>query len=412
MRTNHPCTGYPGDQLTELIYTATFLKITAIKPILADAGYKVLVFVKIETNHPGLIGWGEASLEGKPQAVVGCIGDMAPMILEEDPRQVERCWQILYRSGFWRQGVIGMSVISAIDQALWDIKGKELGRPVYELLGGHVRDKVRAYTHFGGSSPDEIVESALSKVEEGWSAIKTVAVPPTKTVDSPILAKEAAATFALVREAVGNNVDLLIDCHGRLSPQMAIRYGKEFEPYSPFWMEEPSQAENPAAMAPVAAALEIPIATGERLFTRWGFREILEKKAACVLQPDTCHAGGISEVLRIASMAETYYAGLAPHNPYGPVSTAACLQVDLAAQNFVIQEVVDPAVAPEMMDFVKEPLVLNDGYFERPTTPGLGVEVDEAACARRKPDFSPESIRRQSINLYGGVYDDGGVADV
>jgi len=388
------------------------MKITAIKPILADGGHRVFVFIKVETDQPGLVGWGEASLEGKPRAVVGCVQDMEPMILGEDPRQVERCWQILYRSGFWRQGVIGLTVISGIDQALWDIKGKELGRPVHELLGGPVRDRVRVYTHFGGETPDETVASAVAKVESGWTAIKTVPVPATKAVDSPKLVHEAANTLRLVREAVGDDIDILLDCHGRLSPQMAIRYGKAFEPYEPFCMEEPSQAENPAAMAQIAAALSIPIATGERLFTRWGFREILERNAASLLQPDTCHAGGISEVLKIGRMAETYYAGLAPHNPYGPVSTAACVQVDLVAQNFIIQEMIDPAAAPEAMSFVKEPLVLRDGYIERPIKPGLGVEVDEEACARRRPDFSSDTVRRQSIGMYGGVYADGGVADL
>jgi galactonate dehydratase len=378
---------------------------------MADGGHRIVVFVKVETDQPGLIGWGEASLEGKPRAVAGCIEDMEPMLLGQDPLRVEHCWQILYRSGFWRLGVIGLSALSGIDQALWDIKGKELGRPVYELLGGRVRDKVRMYTHFGGDTPEAAARAALAKVERGWTAIKTVPVPITRMLDGPLVLKQAEATVRAVREAVGDGIDILLDLHGRLTPQMAIQYGKLFEPYHPLFLEEPCQAENPAAMAPVARALTTPIATGERLFTRWGFREILETGAASLLQPDTCHAGGISEVRRIAAMAEVYYAGLAPHNPYGPIATAACVQVDLACPNFVIQEIVDPAVAPEAMSLVKEPLPIVDGYILPPTKPGLGVEVDEQACARRPPDFSLEQAGGMAMRYYHATHADGGVAD-
>ena len=387
------------------------MKISAIRPILADGGHRIFVFVKIETDQPGLIGWGEASLEGKPRAVAGCIEDMEPMILGEDPRRVEYCWQILHRSGFWRMGAIGLSALSGIDQALWDIKGKELGRPVYELLGGPVRDKVRMYTHYGGSTPEEAAADALSKVEKGWTAVKTVPVPITNIIDGPTVLKEATAKLAATREAVGDGIDILLDMHGRLTPQMAIQYGRAFEPYQPFCLEEPSQAENPAAMVAIAQALTTPIATGERLFTRWGFREILELGAASLLQPDTCHAGGISEVRKIAAMAEVYYAGVAPHNPYGPVSTAACVQVDLAAPNFVIQEMVDPDVAPEAMELVVEPLPVVDDHIYPPAKPGIGVEVDEAACARRPPDFSKYKAGGLVIRNYGAFHADGGVAD-
>lgn len=385
------------------------MKITRVKPVLADGGHRVFVFVKVETDQDGLVGWGEASLEGKPRAVSGCIEDMEAMIVGQDPRRVEHCWQILYRSGFWRLGVIGLSALSGIDQALWDIKGKELGRPVYELLGGAVRDKVRMYTHFGGATPDEAARNALAKVERGWTAIKTVPVPITRILDGPRVLKQAEARLRAVREAVGDEIDILLDMHGRLTPQMAIQYGKLFEPYHPLFLEEPCQAENPAAMAPVARALSTPIATGERLFTRWGFREILEHQAASLLQPDTCHAGGISEVRKIAAMAEVYYAGIAPHNPYGPVSTAACVQVALASPNFVIQEMVDPEVSPEAISLVKEPLEVVDGHILPPARPGLGVEVDEAACARRQPDWP----RADSLTLrnYGAFHADGSVAD-
>jgi galactonate dehydratase len=387
------------------------MKITAVKPILADGGHRIMIFVKVETDQPGLIGWGEATLEGKPRAVAGCIEDMEPMILGQDPRRIEHCWQILYRAGFWRLGVIGLSAISGIDQALWDIKGKELGRPVYELLGGRVRDTVRMYTHFGGGTPEEMAADAMAKVERGWTAVKTVPVPLTRPLDGPSVLKQAEAGLCAVREAVGDGVEILLDLHGRLTPQMAIQYGKRFEPYDPLFLEEPCQAENAAAMAPVARALTTPIATGERLFTRWGFREILEQKAASLLQPDTCHAGGISEVRKIATMAEVYYAGLAPHNPYGPVSTAACIQVDLVCPNFVIQEIVDPEATAQAQSLVKEPLPVVNGHILPPTRPGIGVEVDEAECARRRPDFSRPEFDNQSMLFFDAFHEDGSVAD-
>lgn len=387
------------------------MKITSVKPILADGGHRIFVFVKVETDQPGLYGYGEASLEGKPRAVAGCIEDMECMILDEDPLRVEYCWQILYRSAFWRMGVIGLSAISAIDQALWDIKGKEAGKPIYELLGGRVRDKVRMYTHYGGSTPDEAAENALSKVQKGYTAVKTVPMGATNVVDGHKVVRQAASKLKATREAVGDDIDILLDFHGAVSPQMAILYGKAFEPYFPFFIEEPAQAENPDAMVNIARALTTPIATGERLFTRWGFREILEKGAASLLQPDCCHAGGISEVRKIGAMAEVYYAGLAPHNPYGPISTAACVQVDFVAPNFVIQEIVDPDVAPEAMSLVKEPLEVVDGHILPPTKPGLGVELDEEACARRKPDLSTANVQRM-IRWYRGHHADGGIADL
>jgi galactonate dehydratase len=386
------------------------MKITGVKAILADGGARIFVFVKIETDQPGLVGWGEASLESKSRAVAGCIADMEPMILGEDPRRIEYLWQILYRGAFWRLGVIGMSAISGIDQALWDIKGKDLGKPVYELLGGPVRNKVRMYTHFGGDTPDAAVRSAMSKVEKGWTAIKTVPMPPTNLLEGPKAVRESAEKLRAVREAVGEDIDILLDFHGRVTPQMAIQYARAYEPYHPLFIEEPVQAEGPDAMAQVKRATTIPIATGERLVTRWGYRRILETEAASLLQPDCCHAGGISEVRKIGTMAEVYYAGLAPHNPYGPVSTAACIQVDFVAPNFVIQEIVDPDDIPEAMTFVKEPLPIVAGHILPPTRPGIGVEVDEAACAKRQPDFSVDRIRQQNAG-YLEHHPDGGIAD-
>ena len=387
------------------------MKITAVEPLLAACAERVYVFVKVETDQPGLIGWGEASLEGKPRAVAGCLHDFASMIHGEDPLRTEFLWQLMYRSGFWRQGVIGLSALSGIDQALWDIKGKAYGRPVHELLGGRVRDRVRAYTHFGGGTAEAAVESALAKKDAGWSAIKTVPVPITGIVDGVAKVKQAAASLNAVRLAVGDEVDILLDLHGRLTPQMAVRYGRAFEEASPFFLEEPCQAENPRAMAAVRAKLDTPIATGERLFTRWGFREILDVNAASILQPDCCHAGGITELMKIASMAEVHYAGIAPHNPYGPVSTAACVHADLAMPNFVIQEMVDPMDHQDVYQLVSEPMPVEGGWIDPPAKPGLGVEVDEQAVARAQPDFDSGQVGSLTRRVYGAFHLDGGVAD-
>ena len=254
------------------------------------------------------------------------------------------------------------------------------------------------------------VESARSKVAQ-LGAIKTVPVPITNMLDGPKKLKHAEAFLKTIREAVGEEVDILLDLHGRLTPQMAIQYGRRFEPYHPFFLEEPVQAENPAAMAPVARALSTPIATGERLFLRFGFREILEYGAASLLQPDPCHAGGISETRKIATMAETYYAGLAPHNPYGPLATAVCVQIDLASPNFVIQEMIDPESAPQAQALLKDPLPVVAGHILPPTKPGLGVEVDEAECARRVPDFSIDKAGGMAMRNYHATHEDGSVAD-
>lgn len=387
------------------------MKITRVSPLMAAGTHRIYTFVKVETDQDGLVGWGEASLEGKPRAVAGCIQDFESMILGENPLRIEYLWQIMYRSAFWRQGVIGLTALSGIDQALWDIKGKTYGRPVYELLNGPVRDKVRMYTHYGGRDTDALVQDAARKIEQGWTAIKTVPVPVTEAVAGPAQVKKAAAAVRAVRAAVGDEADILLDLHGRLTPPMAVRYGTAFEEAAPFFLEEPCQAENPQAMAGVREKLITPIATGERLFTRWGFREILECNAASVLQPDCCHAGGITELLKIASMAEVYYAAVAPHNPYGPVSTAACLHADLAMPNFLIQEMIDPAADPIAVELVKDPLTVKNGYAYPPTAPGLGVEVDEDACRRHAPDFAAGGAGTWTRRTYGAFHADGGVAD-
>lgn len=386
------------------------MKITDITGYPVWGGFRNYFFLVIDTDE-GIYGVGEGGIPSRELASMALIEHLKPLLIGEDPFRIEHLWQKLWRCGFFPAEGLLSAVISAIDIALWDIKGKALGVPVYELLGGRVRDKVRMYTHFGGATPEALAANARAKVERGWTAIKTVPVPITNMVDGPRKLRQAEEGLRAVREAVGEDVDILLDLHGRLTPQMAIQYGKRFEQYAPFFLEEPVPAENPAAMAPVARALSTPIATGERLFLRWGFRELLDAGAASVLQPDPCHAGGISEVRRIAAMAEVHYAAVAPHNPYGPVATAVAVHLDLACPNFLIQEMVDPLETPEAQSLVRDPLPVVDGHILPPTKPGLGIEVDEAECARRVPDYSFEKAGGMATRYYTAFHEDGSVAD-
>jgi len=282
--------------------------------------------------------------------------------------------------------------------SLWDILGKYLGQPIYQLLGGAVRDKIKLYAGVGGETPEECVENAEKRIKEGFKAIKMAPFDATRIIDTPRKIKDAVEKVAAVRDAVGDDIDIGIDCHGRLSPSMAILAAKALEPYHPMFLEEPCLPENVDAMVRVARSTSIPIATGERLFTRWGFREVLEKQAASILQPDLCHAGGIFECRKIAAMAEIYYAAIAPHNPLGPIALAACLQLDACTPNFLIQE---HATLGE--GYLKRPFKIEDGYVRVPSEPGLGIELDEDAVMekRYKGDWKNPQL----------LHEDGSVAD-
>ena len=273
---------------------------------------------------------------------------------------------------FYRGGPILTSALSGIDQALWDIKGKALGVPVYELLGGPTRDRVRVYAHSG--SP----ESMKRDMEKGFTAFKTGPAKrrPARYIETPAAVQYAAERFGELRKAVGNEVDIAIDFHGAISPATAKLLIKALEPYQPMFVEEPCQAQNHDVMADIARGTFLPIATGERVFTKWGFREVLEKKAAVVLQPDLCHAGGITEVRLIAGMAEAYYATIAPHNPLGPISLAAGVQMAASIPNFLCQEQVSLGEG-----YLKKPFTVHNGYLDLPRGPGLGIELDENAMA-------------------------------
>ena len=356
-------------------------------------------FLRIHTNA-GIVGAGEPITEGRARTCAEAVREIEPYLLGKDPRRVVHHWQAIYRHAFYRGGPILTSALSGIDQALWDIKGKALGVPVYELLGGPTRDRIRVYA--GGRDPEQM----KAKVKEGFNAFKTGVHKsrPARTIETLGFVRQAADYFAAQREAVGPDIDIAIDFHGAIQPQTAALLIKALEPYQPLFIEEPVQCQNVDVMADLARKTHIPIATGERIFTKWGFREILEKGAATILQPDLCHAGGITEGRLIAGMAEAYYASMAWHNPLGPISLAAGVQLAAAVPNFLIQE--GAGVLRPGEGVLKEPFEVKDGYLTLPTTPGLGVELDD--------DYLENELSKNSnsgLNAETYMEDDGSVVD-
>ncbi|MGH9351313.1 MAG: galactonate dehydratase [Terriglobia bacterium] len=385
------------------------MKITAIKTLVVNAGMRNWVFVKVETDEPGLFGWGEASLEWKTRAVVGAVEDLAVLVLGEDPMRIEYLYQKLYRQSFWRLGVIGMSAVSGIEQACWDILGKSLGVPVYKLLGGAVRERVRMYTHLGGGDmksvyetfdPAPLIALAQQVVSKGYTAVKVVCVPYSEPLMGAATVKKFAQAIERLRLAVGDEIDLMIDFHGRTYPAMAIEYINAVSDFKPFFCEEPVPPENVAALREVRRAVRVPIATGERLVTRHQFREVFEQQACHVIQPDLCHCGGLLEGKKIAAMAEAYYMGVAPHNPLGPVANAAALHFALSTPNFLIQEDM-LADVPWRWDVVRHSLETHNGYWQKTEAPGLGVEVNEAEAA--KHPFQQEVMHPATIRAPDGA---------
>jgi galactonate dehydratase len=329
------------------------------------------LFLKVHTDA-GIVGLGEPLLEGRAKTCATAVEELASYLVGKDPRQVVHHWQAIYRHAFYRGGPILTSVLSGIDQALWDIKGKALGVPVYELLGGPTRSRVRAYYHAG--APEGIRQG----VARGFTAFKTGVHGgrPARQVETKGFVDRVAQDFAQLREAAGPDADLAIDFHGAVPPATAKLLIKALEPHQPYFVEEPVQCQNVDVMADIARTTHLPIATGERIFTKWGFREILEKRAAAILQPDLCHAGGITEVRLIAGMAEAYYASIAPHNPLGPISLAAGIQLAAAIPNFLCQEQVSLGEG-----YLKKPFEVQEGYIPVPDGPGLGIELDDDALA-------------------------------
>jgi galactonate dehydratase len=347
------------------------------------------LFLRIDTDE-GVSGWGEPVVEGRAGTVAACVTELFDYLIGTDPLRIEDHWQVLTKGGFYRGGPVLSSAVAGIDQALWDIAGKVRGVPVHELLGGPVRDRVRVYCWIGGDSPEGLREAAAAQVEAGFTAVKMNVAGPTLPLDTPARIAAMGERIAAVREILGEGRDIAIDFHGRLTTAMARRVLPVLEPFHPLFVEEPVLPEYSNRLAEVVASTSIPIATGERLFSRWDFREVLASGIA-VAQPDLSHAGGISEVRRIAAMAETHDVVVAPHCPLGPIALAASLQIDFATPNFLIQEQsisIHYNQGADVLDYLADPapLHIENGFISRLTGPGLGIEIDEAAVRRAAPD--------------------------
>jgi len=354
------------------------------------------------TTDTGIEGWGETTLEGKLDSAWAAVKELEGYFLGKDPLMIEHHWQHVYRGAFFHGGPVLLTALSGIEQALYDIAGKRFGVPSYWLLGGPTRNRIKVYAHCGVGGDQEKLQARLDYLikEKGYKAVKTGMPGKWHGAESPERVRRVVADFYDLRARVGDGVDIGIDFHGRVTPAQAIRLAKELEGMHPLFIEEPACQENPDVMATVARATSIPVATGERLFTRWGFRDVLEKQSAAILQPDLSHAGGLLETKKIAAMAECYYVHLAPHSAIGPVAFAACLQVDACIPNFLIQEQVDGALGDGIL---KEDWRVEDGYIALPQRPGLGFEIQEEAL--KKPyegDFDIASWFHD---------DDGSVAD-
>jgi galactonate dehydratase len=362
--------------------------------------------VKITTDT-GLVGWGETTLEGKPKSVHAAVEELAEYLIGKDPLRIEHHWQHIYRSAFFRGGNVLMTALSGIDQALWDIAGKHHGVPVYELLGGAARDRIRVYAHWGiHDTTDEGLEAARTRLDwlvkrGGYKAFKSGPGGKWRGHEAPAVIDEFVKRAYLMREWVGPEVEIAFDFHGKMTPALAVEICHELKGMRPMFVEEPVPQENVDALKLVSDRVPFPIATGERLLTRWGFREVFEKHAVAYIQPDTSHCGGITELKKIANMAEVYYMHVLPHCAIGPVAFTASMHVDAVIPNFLAQEQIDQGLGGGLF---KEEWQVVDGHIELPTRPGLGFEIDENAL-RQSETYSEE--------LGGEFYypSDGAVAD-
>jgi galactonate dehydratase len=376
------------------------VKITAIRNRLMRVERQNWHFVEVETDD-GLVGVGEASLEWRECAVAAAVDELSRLLVGQEANQIEHHWQRMHRHGFWRGGVILGSAISGIDQALWDLKGKRLGVPVYDLLGGPTRQRVRLYTHVGGITPEAAADHAQRLVADGFSALKMGVPRAAAAADERALLRATVARVEAVRRAVGDEVDLMLDNHGQLAPGDAIELGRALAPFGLLFFEEPVPPDTPEALAKVAAArLPLRLATGERLFTKWDYQPVLQAGLVDVAQPDICHAGGITELRKIAAMAEACYIKIAPHNPNGPVATIASVHLAAAIPNFLILEMAQQPLRDEVQ---RHGLTIKDGWAELPRRPGLGIELNPEVVAAHPyapGDYEP------------AFYSDGSVADI
>lgn len=339
------------------------------------------LFLKVETDE-GISGWGEPVIEGRAQTVKAAVEELSQYIIGKDPMKIEDIWQVLYRGGFYRGGPILMSAMAGIDQALWDIKGKFFNAPVYDLLGGQVRDKIKVYSWIGGDRPSDVAEEAKKKKMQGFSAIKMNGTEELQYIDSYAKVDALLERVDAIRKTVGKDFGIGVDFHGRVHKPMAKILMKELEPYRLMFIEEPVLDENLEALKELSRHTSTPIATGERMYSRWDFKELLSTGYIDILQPDLSHAGGITECRKIATMAEAYDVAMAFHCPLGPIALAACLQVDAVSHNAFIQEQslgIHYNKGNDILDYLKDPEVFHyeNGFVKMPEGPGLGIEVDE-----------------------------------
>ncbi len=339
------------------------------------------LFLRISTDA-GISGWGEPIVEGRAETARAAVGEMSEYLIGKDPFRIEDHFQVLYRGGFYRGGPVLTSALSGIEQALWDIKGKALDVPVYELLGGAAREKIRVYNWIGGDRPADAAEAVRAQTEAGFTAVKMNATEELNYIDSRAKLDAAVERLAAVREAGGPSLDIAVDFHGRVHKGMAKALARELDPYKPLFIEEPVLPENTEALREIARHTTTPIALGERLYTRWGFKGVLTSGYVDVVQPDLSHAGGILETRKISAMAEAFDVAVAPHCPLGPIALAASLQLDACTPNAIIQEQslgIHYNEGSDLLDYLKDPAVFayERGYVAVPVGPGLGIEIDE-----------------------------------
>ena len=349
----------------------------------------------------GITGYGEPMNYEHWRVVAQAVDDMAEYLVGKDPLQIEDHWQAMYRSSYSRSMPVLVGALSGIEMAMWDVFGKVVGMPVWKLLGGSVRRRIRVYTGTGGTTPSQCADNALKAVGEGFRAVKMgAATRPVRFVDTPKAIDEMVARVAAVRDAVGDEVDIAVDLHRRLSPTMAAIFVKELEPLRPLFAEEPCHPENNEALLALSRGTTVPIATGERHLTRWGFREVIEREMCAILQPDIRHCGGMLELKKISAMAEIHNMAVAPHNAAGPIGVAASVHVMATVPNMLICE----GGYRRGQGLFKTPLVFKDGFIELPTEPGLGVDMEDEAL---------EAIRDETFRVRGMFWheDDGAFAD-
>jgi galactonate dehydratase len=377
-------------------------RITGVRTVAVGAGWRNYIFVLVDTDD-GLTGLGEASLGGQTNAVLGMIKDLEPLLLGADPARIEHLWQQAYRHAFWHGGPTFLSALAGVEVALWDIQGQALGVPIHRLLGGPVRDRIRAYANGPrGDTPEEMARSAVELVARGFTALKMAPWEAMPILTGKARIEAGVAKVRAVREAVGAEIELMVDAHGRLSPPVAVRAAIALAPLGITFLEEPCLPGNAEALVRIARKSPVPIAVGERHYTRWAFSELLDSRTIGVLQPDIIQSGGIAEARRIAALAEMHFVSVAPHNPWSWVNTTASLHLDAVLPNFLMQEVItDPEPWKDAV-VSQQPPIDAEGFFAVPSAPGLGVSLDVEAARR----FPPVVGRPPAL-----WHDDGAVAD-